>query len=54
MQWRFVVLDGNDISFHAYPKDSEKYKEAEEYYTANKISSPKWNGGLSRNMEGRR
>ena len=42
------MLDGNDISFHAYPKQSEKYKEAEEYYTANSISSPKWNGGLSR------
>jgi len=46
--WRFVVLDGNDISFHAYPEDDEKYAEAESYYTENNIESPKWNGALSK------
>lgn len=44
--WRFVVLNGNDVSFHAYPKDSEGYKNAEKYYSENKISSPKWNGAM--------
>ncbi len=24
--WRFIVLDGNDISFHANPKNSEEWK----------------------------
>ena len=44
--WRFIVLNGNDISFHAYPKDSKNDKLADEYYTQNKILSPKWNGAL--------
>ena len=44
--WRFIVLDGNDVSFHAYPKNSPKYKDAERYYRENKIRSPKWNGAV--------
>ncbi len=44
--WRFVCLDGNDLSFIAYPKDSEGYRRSEKYYRENKIRSPKWNGGV--------
>lgn len=45
--YRFIVLDGNDLSFHAYEKGSEKYQEAELYYEQNNIKAPKWNGALS-------
>jgi len=44
--WRFIVLNGNDISFHAYPQGSAQYLAAEEYYTSNEITSPKWNGAI--------
>ena len=44
--WRYVILDGNDVSFHAYPKDSPEAQQAAEYYTTNKITSPKWNGAI--------
>jgi manganese-dependent ADP-ribose/CDP-alcohol diphosphatase len=44
--WRFIVLDGNDVSFHAHAKDSELYRAAESYYIENKITSPKWNGAV--------
>ncbi len=44
--WRFVVLNGNDISFHAYPKDSKKHTFAAKYYEQNKIDSPDWNGAI--------
>ncbi|NDH15660.1 MAG: hypothetical protein EBY48_00990 [Opitutae bacterium] len=44
--WRFVCLDGNDLSFIAYPKDSEGYRKSEKYYRENKIQSPRWNGGV--------
>ena len=44
--WRFIVLDGNDVSFHAYPKNSPRYKDAERYYRENKIRSPRWNGAV--------
>lgn len=45
--WVFVALDGNDLSFHAYPKDSQKYKESRQYYIEKKIKSPKYNGAMS-------
>ncbi|MCG8306588.1 MAG: metallophosphoesterase [Cytophagales bacterium] len=44
--WRFIVLDGNDISFHAYPAGSAQYREAAKYYEENGIQSPKWNGAV--------
>jgi predicted phosphodiesterase len=46
--WRFIVLDGNDVSFHAYPKDSLEYKKAGVYYRENKIRLPKWNGAVGK------
>lgn len=45
--WRFIALDGNDISFHAAKSGSAEYAAAEAYYTDNKIDSPKWNGAIS-------
>ena len=44
--WRFIVLDGNDISFHAYPENSDDYKFAENYYEEHQIKSPRWNGAV--------
>jgi manganese-dependent ADP-ribose/CDP-alcohol diphosphatase len=44
--WRFVVLDGNDISFHAHPKNSPEHQQAVDYYERNKIDSPDWNGAV--------
>ncbi|HAF57992.1 MAG TPA: hypothetical protein DCL00_00210, partial [Opitutae bacterium] len=44
--WRFICLDGNDLSFIAYPKESEGYRKSEKYYRENKIRSPRWNGGV--------
>jgi manganese-dependent ADP-ribose/CDP-alcohol diphosphatase len=44
--WRFVALDGNDISLHAYPAGSPEQVAAEKYYVDNKLESPKWNGAI--------
>ena len=44
--WRFVVLDGNDISFHAYPENSAKYTESAAYYNLKGNQTPKWNGAV--------
>lgn len=44
--WRFVVLDGNDMSFYAHPESSQKYQESAEYCVRNQIDSPIWNGGV--------
>jgi len=44
--WRYIVLDGNDISYHAYPENSKEYTKAIEYYKNNKITSASWNGAI--------
>jgi manganese-dependent ADP-ribose/CDP-alcohol diphosphatase len=44
--WRLVVLDGNEISFHAYPAESESYKKTAAYYEDGRIQSPTWNGAI--------
>ncbi|MDX1364215.1 metallophosphoesterase [Arenibacter latericius] len=44
--WRFIVLDGNDISLHAYPEDSEAHLNAANYYVENHADSPFWNGAI--------
>lgn len=49
--WRFVVLDTNDLSLYANPKGSEKYNQAEDMFNTlkenNKINAQTWNGGIS-------
>ena len=46
--WRFLVLDGNDISFIAWPKGSAEYQAATDYYSKLKTESPKWNGAVGK------
>ncbi len=43
--WRFIFLDGNQISLHAYPQDSDEYKAALDYH-AKFENAPTWNGAL--------
>ena len=50
--WRFVILDGNDISFHAYPENSDPYKEVAEYYEQKDVESPEWNGAIGEKQMG--
>ena len=45
-KWRFIVIDGNDISFYAYPKDSAYTKLAQKYYKEKNLKAPKWNGAV--------
>lgn len=49
--WRFVVLDTNDLSLYANPIGSEKYQQAETMYNSLKEigaeNAQTWNGGLS-------
>ena len=49
--WRFVVLDTNDLSLYANPIGSEKYQEAQIMYNSlkenNEINAQTWNGGIS-------
>lgn len=44
--WRFIMLDGNDVSLHAYPKGSPEYKAAEKYHKENVPEAMTWNGAV--------
>ena len=46
--YRFIILDGNDISFHAHPKETEAYKDAVFFFRKNDIDSPEWNGAIGK------
>ena len=44
--WRFIVLDGNDISFHGWPEGSDQYEKAVICYEKHGHGSPRWNGAI--------
>jgi len=44
--WRFVVLDGNEISAYANVKGTENYAHAENYLAEGKVNSNFWNGAI--------
>jgi len=48
--WRFIVLDGNEISLYAHPKDTHAYREAEAVYdelvAREAPNAETWNGGM--------
>lgn len=45
--WRFIALDGNDISYHGWAKDTPEHTEAISIIKANGWDKkPKWNGAI--------
>ena len=44
--WRFIAIDGNDVSLYAWPKGDPRTKAAAEYYKSLKPRPPSWNGAL--------
>lgn len=52
--WRFVVLDGMDVSLYGYPKDHPKRREATRMLAALKqqklANAQRWNGGIGKSQ----
>lgn len=46
--WKFIILDGNDISKYAYPKNSLKYKESVKLYEDYYSELPDYNGAIGK------
>ena len=44
--WRFIALDGNDVSLYAWPKNDPRTQAAAEYHKSLKPRPPNWNGAL--------
>ena len=46
--YRFIALDGNDVSLHAYPANDPRHKAAEETHKKLPDGTPTWNGAVGR------
>ena len=44
--WRFVILDGNDVSLHSNPEGTPAHDHALEYHRTRAPGKPTWNGAL--------
>jgi manganese-dependent ADP-ribose/CDP-alcohol diphosphatase len=44
--WKLIFLDGNDMSFNAFPKGSEKYNATKVYFEQLESKSEWWNGAI--------
>ena len=44
--YRFIVLDGNDVSLHAYPAGDPRFVQAKAYHAKLPKGTPEWNGAL--------
>jgi hypothetical protein len=44
--WRFIIIDGNDLSYHAWSKTSARYKESVAYHKQLHADKPTWNGAI--------
>jgi len=45
-KWRFLVLDGNEVSVLAHPKDSPEYQTGEAARNRFPTPPPDWSGGM--------
>ncbi|NND06707.1 MAG: hypothetical protein HKN87_10035 [Saprospiraceae bacterium] len=50
MGWRFLILDGNDVSLHANPKSSKLYRRAKRHHERHYPELPTWNGALGKSQ----
>jgi len=46
--WRFIVVDGNDVSLHAWPKGSKEDLSSRELYKSKYKNKPNWNGAVGK------
>lgn len=44
--WRFIVVDGNDLSQYAWPEGSARYEESKRRHAENHADKPTWNGAV--------
>lgn len=44
--WRFIIVDGNDLSLYAHPKGSERHKESVAVRETFEKKPPHYNGGV--------
>lgn len=45
-RWRFLVVDGNDLSLYAHPAGTARDLESRRYHAEEVPDAPGWNGGV--------
>ena len=48
--WKFIILDGNDVSLYAWPKHSENYNQASRIYQQQYADRETWNGAIGKSQ----
>ncbi len=46
--WKFIILDGNDVSLYAWPKNSEKHQQSRRIYEQQYAHRETWNGAIGK------
>ena len=49
-EWKFIILDGNDVSLYAWPKHSEHYEQANRIYQQQYADRETWNGAIGQSQ----
>lgn len=45
-KWRFIVVDGNDLSYHGWAKVTPRYEESVRLHKEKYADKPTWNGAV--------
>ena len=48
--WKFIILDGNDVSLFAWPKESQEHNKAQEIHQRKYMNQPTYNGALGKDQ----
>lgn len=46
--WKFIILDGNDISLYAWPEHSDHHQQASQIYQRQYSDRETWNGAIGK------
>ena len=49
-QWRFIVLDGNDVSLYAWPQESNRHLDAKKIHETLYKKQATYNGAIGKNQ----
>ena len=49
-EWKFIILDGNDVSLYAWPQHSERHQQASLIYQQQYADRETWNGAVGKSQ----
>ena len=49
-EWKFIILDGNDVSLYAWPENSDRHEQASQIYQQQYADRETWNGAIGKSQ----